>query len=245
MMKLEEIKWAQKSRQAQTQLGNKNNCYFQMLALNKRNKNKIWKIRDFEGIWFENQNKISKVFINDFSKRFTLENPKINNELFYSFSPCITKEENKKLIKEVIEEEILAVLSQINCLKTLGSNVLQDSFYQKYQKIIEKSTCKMVKAFFNNQHTLKEINRTFVTLIPKSNNLEFSYHYRTFSLCNDYYKIIAKILSNRIKPLLNKIVSSLQGVFALSKLINDNVLQAHEIMHLFKKKKKQIRLHGG
>ena len=82
-----------------------------MLALNKRRKNKIWKIRDFEGIWFENQNKTSKVFINDFSKRFTSENPKINNELFYSFSPCITKEENKKLIKEVIEEEILAVLS--------------------------------------------------------------------------------------------------------------------------------------
>ena len=92
---------------------------------------------------------------------------------------------------------------------------------------------------------LKEINRTFITLIPKSNNLESSNHYRTSSLCNVYYKIIAKILANRIKPFLNKIVSSLQGAFALSKLINDNVLQAHEIMHLFKKKKKQIRLHGG
>ena len=34
MMKLEEIKWAQKSRQAWTQLGDKNNRYFQTVALN-------------------------------------------------------------------------------------------------------------------------------------------------------------------------------------------------------------------
>ena len=41
VLKLEEIKWAQKSRQAWTQLGDKNNCYFQMVVLNRRRKNKI------------------------------------------------------------------------------------------------------------------------------------------------------------------------------------------------------------
>ena len=35
-------------------------------------------IRDMEGIWYDDQNEIAKVFINDFIKRFTLENPKIN-----------------------------------------------------------------------------------------------------------------------------------------------------------------------
>ena len=66
------------------------------------------------------------------------------------------------------------------------------------------------------------------------------------SLCNICYKIIAKILANGVKPLLNKIVSPLQGAFALGRLISDNVLLAHAIMHLFKRKKKkrQIRLHG-
>ena len=72
-----------------------------------------------------------------------------------------------------------------------------------------KSLCKMVKAFFYNGHMLKEINRTFFTLIPKSDNLESPNHYRPISLCNAYYKIITKILANRVKLLLNKIVSPL------------------------------------
>ena len=41
VLKFEEIKWAQKSRQAWTQLGDKNNRYFQTIALNRRRKNKI------------------------------------------------------------------------------------------------------------------------------------------------------------------------------------------------------------
>ena len=46
VLKLKEIKWAHKSRQSWTQLGDKYNRYFQTLALNRRRKNKIWKIRD-------------------------------------------------------------------------------------------------------------------------------------------------------------------------------------------------------
>ena len=41
VLKLEEIKWAQKSRQAWTQLVDKNNRYFRTIALNRRKKNKI------------------------------------------------------------------------------------------------------------------------------------------------------------------------------------------------------------
>ena len=85
---------------------------------------------------------------------------------------------------------------------------------------------------------LKEINRTFITLIAKLENPEASHHhYRPISLCNVCYKIIAKILANRVKPLLNKIISPLQGAFSPGRFINDNIMLAHEIMHSFKKKK--------
>ena len=96
----------------------------------------------------------------------------------------------------------------------------------------------MVKALFFNDHMLKEINKTFITLIPKSNYPKSSNHYKPISLCNVYYKIIDKILVNRVKPFLNKIISPSQGAFSLRRLINDNVLFSHEIMHSLKKKKK-------
>ena len=89
---------------------------------------------------------------------------------------------------------------------------LQASVYKKYWKIVGKSVCKMVKAFFYNGHMLKEINKTFITLIPKSDDPESTNHFRPISLCNICYKIIAKILANRVKHLLHKIISPLQHV---------------------------------
>ena len=44
-------------------------------------------------------------------------------------------------------------------------------------------------------------------------------------------------MANRVKPLLNQIISPLQGIFAPNRLINDNIMLSHEIMHSFKKKK--------
>ena len=75
------------------------------------------------------------------------------------------------------------------------------------------------------------INKSFITLIPKSNNEESSNHCRPISLCNVYFKIIAKILANMVKPLLNKIVYPFQGVFALRRLMNDIMSLPYKIMH--------------
>ena len=76
MLKLEEIKWAPKSRQNWIQLGDKNNrFFFQTMTLNKRRKNKIWKIKDSDGLWSNNQEDVARIFINNFSKRFKFDNP--------------------------------------------------------------------------------------------------------------------------------------------------------------------------
>ena len=139
-------------------------------------------------------------------------------EMFDSFSPCISKDENRDLIKDVTVGEILTALFHINNLKAPRSDGLQACFCQKYWKIVGKFVYNMVRAFFYNGHLLKEINRTLITLIPKVDNLKASNHYRPISLCNVCYKIIAKILANRVKPLLNKIVSPLQGLPLLYKL---------------------------
>ena len=72
------------------------------------------------------------MFINGFSKIFRTKEPRINSANFDSFLPCISNEENRELIKEVTEEEILPALSQINGLKALGFDGLQASFYKKY-----------------------------------------------------------------------------------------------------------------
>jgi ribonuclease HI len=65
----------------------------------------------------------------------------------------------------------------------------------------------MVKAFFHSSFLLKSLNHTFLTLIPKITTPELVTQFRPISLCNVTYKIIAKIMVNRLKPFMDGFLS--------------------------------------
>lgn len=88
-----------------------------------------------------------------------------------------------------------------------------------------------------SNYMLKELNRTFITLIPKRDNPESVNRCRPISLCNISYKIISKILINRLKIVLPKIISPLQDAFVQGRDIHDNILVAHELLSSFSRRK--------
>lgn len=51
------------------------------------------------------------------------------------------------------------------------------------------------------------LNRTFITIIPKKSNVDRIYDFHPISLCNVVYKLVSKVLANRLKTFLDKIVS--------------------------------------
>jgi hypothetical protein len=86
-------------------------------------------------------------------------------------------------------------------------------FYKSYWPIVNISVIIFVHSFFGGGFMLKEFNHTNIALIPKFDNPSMVNHVRPISLTNFNYKIILKILSNRFKPLLHKIVSPAQSAF--------------------------------
>ena len=86
----------------------------------------------------------------------------------------------------------------------------------------------------NSSALLKYINHTFITLIPKVNNPERVSNFQLISLCNMIYKIVSKVIANRLEPMLHSIISDTQSVFIANRLITDNILIAFESLHHMK-----------
>lgn len=82
-----------------------------------------------------------------------------------------------------------------------------------------------------------ETNNTYIGLIPKSDNANNLKNFRLIGLCNTIYKIVTKIIANRLKPFLKDLISPFQSSFIKGRRTCDNAIIIQEIMNQFKKRK--------
>jgi hypothetical protein len=85
--------------------------------------------------------------------------------------------------------------------------------------------------FLNKGIFDSSINSTYIALIPKLQNPVYVGDFRPISLCNVLYKIVAKVLANRLKLVLSAIISPNQSAFVPGCLITDNILVAYKALH--------------
>ena len=90
--------------------------------------------------------------------------------------------------------------------------------------------------FFKRDDHLRSINHTNLVLIPKKRLPTSPKDYWPISLCNVIYKIISKVITNRLKKLLPKVIDESQSAFVQGKMINDNIMIAYESVHYMKKR---------
>ena len=81
---------------------------------------------------------------------------------------------------------------------------------------------------------LGALNSTFLALIPKKQNPSSFEEFRPISCCNVVYKIITKIIAQRLKPILSDIITKEQFGFLFNRQIHDAMSLAQEAIHTIK-----------
>lgn len=136
-----------------------------------------------------------------------------------------------------MKEEVLEALKQIAPLKSLRPNGFGESFFRKYWQLIgDVVSAKVINILYKGGMT--PLNSTFSALIPKKCNSQLVSDFRPISLYNVIYKLMSKMIVNRLKPLMDLIISSSQSAFILGRTITNNIIVAHELLHTMKHKMK-------
>ncbi|GJS12658.1 RNA-directed DNA polymerase, eukaryota [Tanacetum coccineum] len=217
--------------------GDENSSFFHGIINKKRSQLAIRGIL-VDGSWQSDPQVVKEVFRNHFAARFKKPNsigPKIN----YSFPNRLSQEQVLDLEREVSSDEIRLAVWSCGDNKSPGPDGYTFEFFKKYWGFIGSDFCDAVEHFFTSGAFSKGCNSSFIALIPKVMDAKLVSDFRPISLIGCVYKVVTKILANRLSMVISNIVSNTQSAFVSERQILDGPFIINELLHWCKRKNKR------
>ncbi|KAK0598373.1 hypothetical protein LWI29_034075 [Acer saccharum] len=232
--------WKQRSRADWLSAGDRNSKFFHSRATARKKKNNISKLLDHNGIMQESEEGIVGIIKLFFSDLYRSSNPAAGDIGNAAAAIDSTLDDGmiNDLSRAFTEDEVKRAIFEMNPSKAPGPDGFQAMFFQKYWKLVGADFSKVCLQVLNGRSSIADFNHTFVALIPKIKNPLSPNDFRPISLCSVTYKAITKVLANRLKGILQNIISPSQSAFVPGRQIFDNVITSFELLHSISRKKK-------
>lgn len=129
------------------------------------------------------------------------------NVILNAIPSVISDAQNGNLVAIPKLEEIKEAIFALPAEKASNLDGFPTFFFQMYWVVIQYGLVRATQEFFGARNLLKEINATFLVLIPKVKGADSFETFRPMSLCNSFYKIFVKVLTKRFIKLFLEIIA--------------------------------------
>lgn len=193
----------------------------------------IFEVINSQGCILREPSEVEGAFGESFFEVYTSNNPSATDiELCVAdIKPKINCEMRRGLEGTFRLDEVERALKQMSPWKSPGPDGFGVGFYLKHWGILVRDVCEVVLEFLNGGPMVEDLNHTLIALVPKVKEPKIVMEFRPISLYNVLYKLISKVIANRVKNLLNVAISQNQSTFISDRLIIDIIVVAFELLH--------------
>lgn len=220
----------------------KGSSYFHSLVKKNNQRHSISSVLDNAGNLTTSMDSVGLVFVDFFKDLFGKtrdRTPAVYNHL--SRGNLISLEDTEILMRPVTAMDIRSAVFDIGDEKAPGPDGFSASFFKANWEIVGQLVTEAILEFFRTGKILKQWNHTCIALIPKKAMAQSAADFRPIACCNVLYKVITKILADRLALVLPRIIDQAQGAFVGGRNMSENIFLAQELIRGYGDKKSSAR----
>jgi len=217
--------------------GDRNTAYFHRITKVKNASKLISSLR-IDDTLITNQDQISDHVVQYYKNLFctnsvVLQDPLLVHEVIPSL---VDDNVNTMLIMLPSHSEIKNAVFDLNKEVAPGPDGFGAFFFQTYWDIVSRDVFNAVIKFFTTSWLLPNFNANTFIFIPKTGSADTVDQYRPIALANFKFKVISKVLADRLSKIMPQIISNEQRGFIQGRNIKDCICLASEVANILHKK---------
>ena len=135
-----------------------------------------------------------------------------------------------QLSRPFADEEVKAAIWGLNNEGALGPDEIPVFFYKNCWDTLAPELMQLMDDFYAGRCQMERLNKVHIVLLPKTPGAKMIGEFRPIALSNSIYLIIAKVLANRLREVMDSLISPLQSAFISGRQMIDSIVTAEEIV---------------
>ncbi|KAL2904550.1 LINE-1 retrotransposable element ORF2 protein [Bienertia sinuspersici] len=229
----------QKARIKWLQEGDDNTALFHRSLKAQRLRSNLYTIYNMQGQLQSDPDSVSKAFLDYYEQLIGKSDEGGRQKVVMEVMEVglrLSTAQQDRLIAPFTSADVKNAIFSMDGSKAPGPDGFNAQFYKENWDIVSDLVSKSVFEFFQKGKLLKEINSTFISLIPKVDRPQNVSEFRPIACCNVIYKCITKMICVRMKEVLPDIIAENQGAFVHGRYIIHNVTVCQDIVRHYGRK---------